>query len=83
MSEGLNWTIEWSDRAKGDLLNLPHWKDAARVDAAVQRFAATGEGDLRRLPGVGEFLQVGRFRARVSADILGRVLHVWYVVALK
>ncbi|MEP7127143.1 MAG: hypothetical protein ABJE95_39785 [Byssovorax sp.] len=38
----------WTPAAQGALLAMP-WRDAARVDAAVQRFAATGEGQLSRV----------------------------------
>jgi hypothetical protein len=38
----------WTPAARAALLAMP-WRDAARVDAAVQRFARTGEGQLSRV----------------------------------
>lgn len=38
----------WTPAAQGALLAMP-WRDAARVDAAVQRFATTGEVQITRV----------------------------------
>jgi hypothetical protein len=39
-------TVEWSPFAVRDLERM-HWRAAADVDEAVQRFATSGEGSLR------------------------------------
>lgn len=46
-------TVEWGPIALRDLHRL-HWRAAARVDEAIQRFAATGEGTLRTVTIDGE-----------------------------
>jgi hypothetical protein len=40
--------IYWTPAARWALRAMP-WRDAARVDAAVQQFAGTGEGQLTRV----------------------------------
>ena len=40
--------LYWTPAARWALLAMP-WRDAARVDAAVMAFAATGEGRLTRV----------------------------------
>ncbi|MFT3776305.1 MAG: hypothetical protein QM820_63990 [Minicystis sp.] len=40
--------IYWTPAARWALHTM-HWREAARIDAAVQRFAATGEGQLSRV----------------------------------
>jgi hypothetical protein len=40
--------IRWTPAARWALLEIP-WRDATRVDAAVQRYASTGEGRLTRV----------------------------------
>jgi hypothetical protein len=44
----MSWSLRWSVVAERDLLSIP-WRVAAEVDAAVKRFAATGQGDVRRV----------------------------------
>lgn len=44
----MSWRLAWSVPAERALLNL-HWREGTRVDAAVIRFAETGEGDVFRL----------------------------------
>jgi len=44
------WTIEWSGRALKDLGKLDT-RARERIVTAVERLAATGEGDVRRLHG--------------------------------
>ncbi len=39
-------TVEWSPFAVRDLARM-HWRAAAEIDEAIQRFAASGEGSLR------------------------------------
>ena len=52
-------------RAEGDLRKLQP-DTAARVFDAIERFAATGEGDVRKLKGISsEYrLRVGEWRVR-------------------
>ncbi len=38
-----SWSLVWSFASHRDLLWMP-WKTAAKIDAAVMRFVATGEG---------------------------------------
>ena len=44
----MSFEIEWHPVARLDLLAIP-WRAAARIDAAVMRFAATGQGDIKRI----------------------------------
>lgn len=41
------WELDWHPVAEADLRRIP-WQLAARVDAAVMRYAATGEGPVGR-----------------------------------
>lgn len=40
--------LNWHPAAIHDLRSIPSWRAAAEVDAAVLRFARTGEGQLQR-----------------------------------
>ena len=55
-------TVHYTGRAVKDMENLPH-KDRERVMDAVDRFAASGVGDVRALGGQWR----GRFRLRSGA----------------
>jgi len=44
----MSWRLEWSVPAERSLLKI-HWREGSRVDAAVMRFAESGEGDVFRL----------------------------------
>jgi len=79
----MTWRVEWSPRAIHDLLHLPHWRDAARVDAAIERYAATGEGDLRHFAVAEYRLRVGNIRVRLSFDQASKTMHVWSVYRLR
>jgi mRNA interferase RelE/StbE len=59
--------IAWSDRARADVRRLDR-ETAMRIFAALQRFAETGLGDVRRLAGdSGELrLRVGDYRVRFT-----------------
>jgi mRNA interferase RelE/StbE len=46
----VSWTLEWTERALKDLARLDK-RTRERIVAAVERLAATGEGDVRRLHG--------------------------------
>ena len=71
--------IEWTEPALSDMAALDKGL-ARRVKIAVERFASTGAGDVKRLQGIDppEFrLRVGDYRVRfyVSAEVL-RVLRI-------
>ena len=42
-------TILWHRRAIADLLNVPDWRIAARIDEEILHFAETGDGHIKRL----------------------------------
>ncbi|WP_437647699.1 type II toxin-antitoxin system RelE family toxin [Sorangium sp. So ce362] len=77
----MSWEVEWTPSGIASLHQI-HWLDAGRVDAAVQRFAATGEGIVRRVPadhaGVIR-LRVGRYRVLATLDSWNGVMCVWWV----
>jgi mRNA-degrading endonuclease RelE of RelBE toxin-antitoxin system len=78
----MSWDIAWSDAAVESLQRIPSWRDAARVDAAVQRFAATGEGDVARLPtdhATTLRLRVGPYTARLTLNRPDKIVFVWIV----
>ncbi len=75
------WNLSWSVLAVEALRAIP-WRDAARVDAAMMRFAQTGEGDIERIPDdpTGAWIRVGSYKVRVVLerhDKLISVLYVW------
>jgi hypothetical protein len=79
------WRIEWLEPGRRSLLDLP-WRDAARVDEAVQRFAATGEGDVVRLrtdDAVTLRLRVPPYTVRMSLDRWEATIRVWVVYRLR
>lgn len=43
----MSWTLSWSFVAERDLRWMP-WRTAAKIDAALMRFAATRRGAERR-----------------------------------
>jgi mRNA interferase RelE/StbE len=71
--------IVWSEQARADVRLLDR-QTAMRIFAVLQRFAETGEGDVRKLKGEsGELrLRVGDYRLRFSDDADG-TLRVHYV----
>ncbi|MSQ27847.1 MAG: hypothetical protein EXR51_06890 [Dehalococcoidia bacterium] len=73
-------TLHWSRVALRSLLRLEP-PTADRVRAAVARFAATREGDIRKLAGgEGEYrLRVGEYRVRFTY-LEERVLLVLHVL---
>jgi hypothetical protein len=77
-----DWTFAWADVALADLRNV-HWETGARIDAAVHRFAATGEG-LRRIVlregGMERCLLVPPYAVLVTLDRRARIVWVWQVV---
>ena len=42
-------TLLWHRRAIADLLDVPDWQTAARIDAEVLYFAETGRGSVKRI----------------------------------
>jgi mRNA interferase RelE/StbE len=63
-------TVEYDRRAERDLAKLPP-SDARAVLSALERFAATGDGDVKKLKGVKPAawrLRVGKWRARLRID---------------
>jgi mRNA interferase RelE/StbE len=62
--------VEWTDEAIGDMAAL-ETTIAQRVRQAIERFAATGFGDIKRLHGFRppEFrMRVGGWRVRFQYD---------------
>ncbi|WP_437736281.1 hypothetical protein [Sorangium sp. So ce1335] len=77
----MTWTVDWTPPGRV-ALNRLHWPDASRISEAVQRFAATGEGDFYRLPeddAVTLRLRVESYRVRLTRDVRERVLRIWWV----
>jgi mRNA interferase RelE/StbE len=80
----VNWkpyTVEWSPAAQRDIRRL----DAAlvqRIARAVDRYAATGQGDVKTLQDAGgeRRLRVGEWRVRFTLDDAVRVLLVLRVL---
>ena len=75
-----SWELSWSAIAEDALRAIP-WRDAARVDAALMRFASTGEGDFERIPNdpTGAWLRVGSYCARIVLSRRERIVSVLYV----
>jgi mRNA-degrading endonuclease RelE of RelBE toxin-antitoxin system len=75
------WTIEWSAPAIVSLRRIP-WRVGARVDAAVQRLARTGEGEVVQLATDTRDtvrLRVGVYFVRITFDQWQGVARVWSV----
>lgn len=77
------WEVVWSHAGLWSLRELP-WRDAARVDAAVMRFAATGEGVVATIDGdpTEVRLKVLPYGVRLGVNPFERVLTVWWIVRL-
>ena len=75
------WEVAWSHAGLWALRELP-WRDAALVDAAVMRFAATGEGVVAPIYGdpTDIRLTVPPYGVRLGVDPFERVLTVWWMV---
>lgn len=80
----MTWTVEWSRVALRDLMAIPSWETAARIDGALMRLASTGEGDLRRAvapDGTTETrLLVPPYAALLTRDRQRRAIVVWRIV---
>lgn len=75
------WKIEWTDRALKDAERLDR-QVRARVVRALDRFAATGYGDLKQLTTAGREmrLRVGGWRIRLELDYRAATLKVLRVL---
>lgn len=69
--------VRWHPAAERSLLALPHWKTAAAVAEAVQRFATTGKGEVRRDP-----VRPGVYRLRASGFVVAFALEAGELVVL-
>lgn len=77
----MSWQIQWGYAALAALRSMP-WRQAAYVDAAVQRLAAKNQGHLVRVPQVhpyGARLYAGPFVAFLTLDPDAGELTVWFV----
>jgi mRNA interferase RelE/StbE len=70
----------WEPKALKEAGKLPR-AVRERVVAGVQRFAATGHGDVKKLQGVeGEYrLRIGEYRVLFGIDAVGDVMVVHHV----
>lgn len=72
----MSWAIVLTDRARRDLRRLDR-PVAARIVAALERFAADGVGDVTRLRGSDELrLRVGDWRVRFQVQHGERTIEV-------
>jgi mRNA-degrading endonuclease RelE of RelBE toxin-antitoxin system len=76
----MTWRIDWSHPALAALRSIP-WRDAARVDAAVQRLALLNEGEILRVKEhpTAARLRVGPYIAYINLDRFSGTLSVWHV----
>jgi hypothetical protein len=77
----MTYEVLWHARAVRQLLDL-HWNQGSFVDAAVLRYAASGEGVVRKVAtadGDELRLHAGSFYVRFSLDRTARTLTVWAV----
>lgn len=64
----MSWEIVWSEAALDDMARLDK-KLRQRVNKAIERFAETGYGDVKKLQGLpGYRLRVGDWRVRFARD---------------
>ena len=78
----MSWVVRWHRLAERDFYELPHWRTAERIDEAVQRFASSGVGELRRIEtaqGIEHRLLVPPYFVRLSRDRATRTIHVWRI----
>jgi len=77
------WTLVWAPAALRDFWALPQWRSAERIDEALQRFAETGEGPLRRasIGGTSEtVLLVPPYFTVLSRVREDRTIIVWRII---
>jgi mRNA-degrading endonuclease RelE of RelBE toxin-antitoxin system len=75
----VSWRVEWEFAERALKECVSHWKDAQAIAAAVDRFAATGKGELRQLPDdlqVTRRLYVGDYRVLMTLDPKNRTIWV-------
>lgn len=75
------WEVVWSHAGLWAFRELP-WREAARVDAALMRFAMTGEGVVAPVRGdpTEIRLKVSPYIVRLGVDPFERILTVWWIV---
>jgi hypothetical protein len=73
-----DWRVTWGHGAEAALRRIP-WRQAARIDAAVQHFARSGEGQVEWVEGSrSDFrLHVPPFVVLIELNAETRVLWVW------
>ncbi|HXG41578.1 MAG TPA: type II toxin-antitoxin system RelE/ParE family toxin [Dehalococcoidia bacterium] len=73
----MSWQVEWSERAITDLRWLPA-RDAKRVIEAVERYAQSGHGDIRKIRGRDALfrLRIGTWRVLFTPDVDSRRIYV-------
>lgn len=74
----MSFSVEWHPVARRDLLSLA-WRDAAKIDAAVMRFAAAWEGHYERVSALDPRrvrLFVPGVVAILFIDLENRAVHV-------
>jgi mRNA-degrading endonuclease RelE of RelBE toxin-antitoxin system len=76
----MSWAHEWHPVAEDDLRRM-HWREAARVDAAVQRLAESGQGRVEPVRGERNLyrLRVSRSVVLFARDSASRTIRVWRV----
>lgn len=76
----MTWQVEWSHAALAALRAIP-WRDAARIDFAVQRLATKQEGDLVRVEDrpTAARLRVAPYVVYLNLDRFSGILSVWYI----
>ena len=77
----MSWQTKWSPLATHRLHDLP-WRDQERIDAAVMRYAETGEGKLVRVAtdnAVASRLVVAPYFVRITLDPYEGIMHIWTV----
>ncbi|WP_437686451.1 type II toxin-antitoxin system RelE family toxin [Sorangium sp. So ce176] len=77
----MSWEIEWMPSGIASLQRIP-WRDGERVDAAVKRYATTGEGAVYRVPADNAIimrLRVGQYRVLATLDPWDGTMRVWWV----
>ena len=71
----MNWTLSWSVVAERDLLSMSSWRVAAKVDAAIMQFSATGRGAERVSPTDPRQIRIGA-EARLYLDPETRTVYI-------
>jgi mRNA-degrading endonuclease RelE of RelBE toxin-antitoxin system len=76
----MTWSVEWSHAATAALRAIP-CRDAARIDAAVQRLAKEQKGDIVRVKDhpTAARLRVAPYVVYLNFDRFNGILGVWYI----